>query len=221
MKKLFAILMSIMMIACFMPSMAFAGGPVAEDVDATLEIVPVKVGETPVTPETQTLAVNADKGAEVKITYEVSITPATNVKLTDVKFKFVVPDGMTLATEANETTGYKLESVVNDWTATYNDSTYTLTGGDGTSKNLSAKTKLMTIVATISGESAFQSGALDVVTEGEDAGKLTVKKWNVGGESQSAVPANPTVKTTTVNLTRLIGETETIGVTAPVKYVAP
>ena len=89
MKKLFAILMSIMMIACFMPSMAFADGPETPAADATLEIVPVKVGETPVTPEAQALAVNADKGAEVKITYEVSITPATNVKLTDVKFQLI------------------------------------------------------------------------------------------------------------------------------------
>ena len=222
MKKLFAILMSIMMIACFMPSMAFADENETSAADATLEIVPVKVGETPVTPEAQALAVNTDKGAEVKITYEVSITPATNVKLTDVKFKFVVPDGMTLATEANETTGYKLESVVNDWTATYNDSTYTLTGGDGTSKNISAKTKLMTIVATISGESAFQSGALDVVTEGEDAGKLTVKKWNNSEGNGAAVEAKPTVEATTVNLTRLIGgAAEAITVTAPGKYATP
>ena len=45
MKKLFAILMSIMMIACFMPSMAFADGPETPAADATLEIVPAKVGD--------------------------------------------------------------------------------------------------------------------------------------------------------------------------------
>ena len=36
MKKLFAILMSIMMIACFMPSMAFAAGETASVSDVTV-----------------------------------------------------------------------------------------------------------------------------------------------------------------------------------------
>ncbi len=219
MKKLFAILMSIMMIACFMPSMAFAGETGAANVDATLKIVPVKVDGVEANPTLQTLAVNADKGKEVKITYEVSISPKEGVKLTDVKFKFVVPDGMTLATEANKDSGYELTTLPNDWTATYSDSTYTLTDGDGT-KNISEKTKLMTIVATIDASSEFKSGELDVKLD-ESADKLTVKKWNDSDESGSAVPANPTVETTTVNLTRLIGGTETIAVTAPVKYATP
>ena len=222
MKKLFAILMSIMMIACFMPSMAFADGPETPAADATLEIVPVKVGETPVTPEAQALAVNADKGAEVKITYEVSITPATNVKLTDVKFKFVVPEGMTLATEAAEGAGWTLETMPEGMTAKYENLTYTLSDGSETANIIGPKKKLMTIVATISGESAFQSGALDVVTEGEDAGKLTVKKWSNSEGNGAAVEAKPTVEATTVNLTRLIGgAAEAITVTAPVKYATP
>ncbi len=50
MKKLFAILMSIMMIACFMPSMAFAEEPETPVADATLEIVPTKVGNDTATP---------------------------------------------------------------------------------------------------------------------------------------------------------------------------
>ncbi len=221
MKKLFAILMSIMMIACFMPTMAFAEEPGTPAADATLEIVPVKVGETPVTPEAQALAVNADKGAEVKITYEVSITPATNVKLTDVKFKFVVPEGMTLATEAVEGAGWTLETMPESMTAKYENLTYTLSDGNETANITGPKKKLMTIVATIGGNSAFKTGALDVVTTGEGADKLTVKKWN-NEESGAAVEAKATVEKTDVTLTRLIGgEAEAITVTTPVKYAKP
>ena len=231
MKKLFAILMSIMMIACFMPTMAFAGGAEAPTADATLEIVPAKIqiGDaatteaSPVMGENgKTLAVNADKGTEIKITYEVSITPADGVKLTGVKFKLVVPDGMTLATEEAEGAGWKVESVASEWTANYDSTkhTYTLTDGDGTTKNISTEKKLMTIVATIEGGSAFQSGALNVVMTGD--GALEVKKWKAEESGGSAVSANPTVGTTTVNLTRLIGgEAEAITVTAPVKYAEP
>ena len=222
MKKLFAILMSIMMIACFMPTMAFAEEAETPAADATLEIVPTKVGNDTATPSEKTLAVNADKGAEVTITYAVSITPADGVKLTDVKFKFVVPDGMTLATEEAEGAGWKVESVASEWTANYDSTkhTYTLTGGDGTTKNISTEKKLMTIVATIEGGSAFKTGALNVVMTGD--GALEVKKWKAEESGGSAVSANPTVETTTVNLTRLIGgEAEAITVTAPVKYATP
>ena len=116
MKKLFAILMSIMMIACFMPTMVFAEEDAPQNPDARLEIRPVKVDGKSVLPNLKNSAVNAeaDKGAEVKITYEVSIIPAEGAMLTEVKFKFVPPTGMTLAANADETTGYKLESVPED-----------------------------------------------------------------------------------------------------------
>ena len=51
MKKLFAILMSIMMIACFMPTMAFAAETEPQNPDARLEILPVKVDGEMVSPK--------------------------------------------------------------------------------------------------------------------------------------------------------------------------
>ena len=218
MKKLFAILMSIMMIACFMPTMVFAEEDAPQNPDARLEIRPVKVDGKSVLPNLKNSAVNAeaDKGAEVKITYEVSIIPAEGAMLTEVKFKFVPPTGMTLAANADETTGYKLESVPEDMIAKYENLTYTLSGGNGT-KNISQETKLMTIVATIDGSSTRKHNMLDVVLDETKIDTLAVKKW----EASASTEATATVEAITVELTRLIGGSEEITVTAPVKYVAP
>ena len=218
MKKLFAILMSIMMIACFMPTMVFAEEDAPQNPDARLEIRPVKVDGKSVLPNLKNSAVNAeaDKGAEVKITYEVSIIPAEGAMLTEVKFKFVPPTGMTLAANADETTGYKLESVPEDMIAKYENLTYTLSDGNGT-KNISQETKLMTIVATIDGSSTRKHNMLDVVLDETKIDTLAVKKW----EASASTEATATVEAITVELTRLIGGSEEITVTAPVKYVAP
>ncbi len=60
MKKLFAILMSIMMIACFMPTMAFAGGELSFEDKAEYDIPAGKKGET----YTATVALTATGGTE-------------------------------------------------------------------------------------------------------------------------------------------------------------
>ena len=162
MKKLFAILMSVLMIACFMPTMAFADG---EGTPATGEATETYVAQVGVTQY---------KTLQAAITAATAVETTTVELLADTKEDITIPankkvtlnlNGKTLTNQSNDTITVEIgaeltiegagtvDNVTHGKAAIFNNGTVVLNGGTydrsaeaGTSTSESGKNSYYTIV---------------------------------------------------------------------------
>ena len=151
MKKLFAILMSVLMIACFMPTMAFADGePVAKIGDQTYTSLSAAVGAVE-TNGTATITLLKDTTEDITIPKDKKVTLNLNGKT----LKNSSSDTITVVNDAEltiEGTG-TVNNVTHGKAAIFNNGTVVLNGGTydrsaeaGTSASASGENSYYTIV---------------------------------------------------------------------------
>lgn len=161
MKKLFAILMSVLMIACFMPTMAFADGEGTPATGEATETYVAQVGET----QYETLQKAIDAATGETTTVELLANTTEDITIPAGKKVTLNLNGKTLTNQKNDTitveTGAELTiegagtvdnvthgkaAIFNNGFAVLNGGTYDRSAEAGTSASVSGKNSYYTIV---------------------------------------------------------------------------